>query len=257
MLLRGFQQANVLVLSSALAKDFEAFCIKNTAPLPLLFMSERGQMSCEAVAQQADVTMDISQYCVYEHGKMLKTVSNLNEYKCCLRDMVCFYLGCSFGFEGKLKEAGVPLRNVEQDVNVSMYRTTVPCAPAGVFHCPMVVTMRPVPAEMIDTVVEVTHLNPLAHGAPIHIGDPALLGIRDLSRPDYGDRVQPESGDVSVFWACGVTAVEAVLSSTLLGIRDLSRPDYGDRVQPESGDVPVFWACGVTAVEAVLSSSKK
>ncbi|XP_051252247.1 D-glutamate cyclase, mitochondrial isoform X3 [Dicentrarchus labrax] len=127
--------------------------------------------------------------------------------------MVCFYLGCSFGFEGRLKNAGVPVRNVEQGTNVSMYRTAVPCTPAGVFSCPLVVTMRPVPAAMLDAAVEVTHLNPLAHGAPVHIGDPALLGIQDLSRPDYGDRVEVQPGDVTVFWACGVTSIEAILSS--------------------------------------------
>ncbi|XP_055017459.1 D-glutamate cyclase, mitochondrial isoform X2 [Boleophthalmus pectinirostris] len=209
----GFQQANVLVLPSALSKDFEEFCGKNTAPLPLLYVSKSGEMSCTPLAQHADIRTDISQYCVYEKGKLLKTVSNLNDYTSPLKDMVCFYLGCSFGFEGKLKEAGVPVRNVEQKKNVSMYRTSVPCVPAGVFQCLLVVTMRPVPAQMLDIVVEVTHLNPLAHGAPVHIGDPALLGIQDLSRPEYGDAVEQQPGDVPVFWACGVTSIEAVLTS--------------------------------------------
>lgn len=210
---KGFQQANVLLLPSAMAKDFEAFCRNNTAPLPLLYVSKSGETSCAPLAQNADIKTDVSQYCVYEHGRMLKTVSSLKEYSSPLKDMVCFYLGCSFGFEGKLKEAGVPVRNVEQKKNVSMYRTSVSCVPAGVFHCPLVVTMRPVPAEMLDTVVEVTHQNPLAHGAPVHIGDPALLGIEDLSRPQYGDAVELQPGDVPVFWACGVTSLEAVLST--------------------------------------------
>ncbi|XP_072314253.1 D-glutamate cyclase, mitochondrial [Eucyclogobius newberryi] len=212
-LAHGFQQANVLLLPAALARDFEEFCQSNIAPLPLFHVSKSGEASCAALAQQADVTTDISQYCVYENGKVSKTVSNLKDYTSPLKDMVCFYLGCSFGFEGKLKEAGVPVRNVEQQKNISMYKTSVPCVPAGVFHCPLVVTMRPVPAEMLDTVVEVTHLNPLAHGAPVHIGDPAPLGIQDLSKPDYGDAVDHQPGDVPVFWACGVTSMEAVLSA--------------------------------------------
>uniref|UniRef100_A0A8C6WXQ0 D-glutamate cyclase n=1 Tax=Neogobius melanostomus TaxID=47308 RepID=A0A8C6WXQ0_9GOBI len=188
----GFQQANVLLLPSALAKDFEAFCRNNTAPLPLLYVSKTGEASSGPLAQNADIRTDISQYCVYEHGRMLKTVSSLKEYSNCLKDMVCFYLGCSFGFEGKLKEAGVPVRNVEQQKT----STSVSCLPAGIFRCPLV-----------------THLNPLAHGAPVHIGDPALLGIQDLSRPEYGDAVDPQPGDVPVFWACGVTSMEAVLST--------------------------------------------
>uniref|UniRef100_UPI0037E8E360 D-glutamate cyclase, mitochondrial-like n=1 Tax=Semicossyphus pulcher TaxID=241346 RepID=UPI0037E8E360 len=223
----GYQQANVVILPNHLADDFEDFCRKNPAPLPLLYRSQPGETSCPPLAKHADIRTDVSQYCVYEEGRMVKTVSSLQSYSAQTRigseqpaerlarwsDMVCFYQGCSFGFEGKLKQAGVPVRNVEQGTNVSMFRTAVPCIPAGVFSCPLVVTMRPVPAAMLDAAVEITHLNPLAHGAPVHIGDPALLGIQDVSSPDYGDRVELQPGDVTVFWACGVTAVEAILSS--------------------------------------------
>ncbi|XP_034418954.1 D-glutamate cyclase, mitochondrial isoform X2 [Cyclopterus lumpus] len=217
----GYQQANVVILPSHLADDFEAFCRRNPAPLPLLYRSQTGETSCPPLARDADIRTDISQYYVYEEGCLVKTVSSLQSYSTQpsaahhspWSDMVCFYLGCSFGFEGRLKKAGVPVRNVEQGTNVSMYRTAVPCIPAAVFSCPLVVTMRPVPAGMLDAAVEVTHLNPLAHGAPVHIGDPALLGIQDLSRPNYGEQVQLQPGDVPVFWACGVTAIEAIISS--------------------------------------------
>ncbi|KAM6912803.1 D-glutamate cyclase, mitochondrial [Xenentodon cancila] len=217
----GYQQANVVILPSQVADDFEAFCRSNPAPLPLLYRSQSGATSCPPLARHADIRTDISQYCVYEDGRLVKTLSSLQSYSCqsrtdsqlhhgLLSDMVTFYLGCSFGFEGKLKEAGVPVRNVEQGRNISMYRTAVSCIPAGVFSCPLVVTMRPVPASLLDAAVEVTHLNPLAHGAPVHIGDPALLGITDLSKPSFGDRVELQPGDVTVFWACGVTAIEAI-----------------------------------------------
>ncbi|XP_044231416.1 D-glutamate cyclase, mitochondrial isoform X2 [Thunnus albacares] len=225
----GYQQANVVILPNHLANDFEAFCRSNPAPLPLLYRSQSGETSCPPLAKLADIRTDISQYCVYQEGRLVKTVSSLQNYSSQpssrtaseqlavhhgqWSDMVCFYLGCSFGFEGRLKKAGVPVRNVEQGRNISMYRTSVPCIPAGAFSCPLVVTMRPVPAGLLDAAVEVTHLNPLAHGAPVHIGDPALLGIQDLSRPDYGERVELQPGDVTVFWACGVTAIEAILSS--------------------------------------------
>lgn len=217
---KGYQQANVVVLPNHLADDFEAFCRRNPAPLPLLYRSQSGETSCPPLAKHADIRTDISQYCVYEEGRLVETVSSLQSYSgkpsaaaAPWSDMVCFYLGCSFGFEGKLKKAGVPVRNVEQGRNISMYRTAVGCFPAGRFSCPLVVTMRPVPAALLDAAVEVTHLNPLAHGAPVHIGDPAFLGIQDLSRPDYGDQVELHPADVPVFWACGVTAIEAILSS--------------------------------------------
>lgn len=40
-------------------------------------------------------------------------------------NMVTFYLGCSFGFEGRLTKAGVPVRNIQQGTNVSMFRVTL------------------------------------------------------------------------------------------------------------------------------------
>ncbi|KAM4723804.1 D-glutamate cyclase, mitochondrial isoform 2-T2 [Anableps anableps] len=219
----GYQQANVVVLPSRLADDFEGFCLRNPAPLPLLYRSQSGETTCEPLAKNADIRTDVSRFCIYEDGRLVKTVSSLlcfsdpsrtgSEQRPPLADMVTFYLGCSFGFEGKLAEAGVPVRNVEQGRNVSMYRTAVSCVPSGVFCCPLVVTMRPVPAGLLEAAVAATHRNPLAHGAPVHIGDPALLGIPDLSEPDYGDPVELQPGDVPVFWACGVTSIEAVLSS--------------------------------------------
>ncbi|KAM8915240.1 D-glutamate cyclase, mitochondrial isoform 3-T3 [Spinachia spinachia] len=193
----GHQQANVVILPNHLAKDFEEFCRRNLAPLPLLYHSRSGETSCTPLARNADIRTDISQYHVYEEGCLVKTVSSLQSYfaqpsaagaasqqqpapQDPWSDMVCFYLGCSFGFEDHLRKAGVPVRNVEQGTNVSMYRTAVRCVPAGVFSCLLVVTMRPVPAAMLDAAVEVTHLNPLAHGAPVHIGDPGQRGIRAL-----------------------------------------------------------------------------
>ncbi|XP_061698770.1 D-glutamate cyclase, mitochondrial isoform X2 [Syngnathoides biaculeatus] len=226
-LANGYQQANVVILPKHLANDFEVFCRSNPAPLPLLYCSQPGETSCPILAKDADIRTDISQYRVYQDGVLVKSVSSLQNYSDSLRtvsqnqlvpcvewsDMVCFYLGCSFGFEGSLKKAGVVVRNVEQGRNVSMYKTAVPCIRAGVFNSPLVVSMRPVPYPVLDAAVQVTHLNPQAHGAPVHIGDAAFLGIQDLSKPDYGDPVDLHPGDVPVFWACGVTALEAVVST--------------------------------------------
>lgn len=50
-------------------------------------------------------------------------------------------------------------------------------------------------------------------GAPVHVGDPAALGIADLQRPDFGDAVDIASGSVPVFWACGVTPQAAIMES--------------------------------------------
>ncbi|KAG8561868.1 hypothetical protein GDO81_015509 [Engystomops pustulosus] len=126
--------------------------------------------------------------------------------------MVTFYLGCSFSFESAVQKLGVPVRNVEQKRNVSMYKTAVPCHGVGLFSCNLVVTMRPIPQDKLEAAVLATHPMKKYHGAPVHIGSPGFLGIEDLQKTDYGDTVHIHPGDVPVFWACGVTGVEAVVS---------------------------------------------
>ena len=56
---------------------------------------------------------------------------------------------------------------------------------------------------------------PRVHGASIHVGNPASLGIKDLSHPDYGDPVTIKDGELPVFWPCGVTPQNAIMQSKL------------------------------------------
>jgi uncharacterized protein YcsI (UPF0317 family) len=70
--------------------------------------------------------------------------------------------------------------------------------------------MRPLkPADAIRA-IQVTSRFPSVHGAPVHFGDPAAIGIADINRPDYGDPVEIRAGEVPVFWACGVTPQSVV-----------------------------------------------
>jgi uncharacterized protein YcsI (UPF0317 family) len=94
-----------------------------------------------------------------------------------------------------------------------MYRTSVPCRPAGRFAGPLVVSMRPFPAAQAAEAARVTARFPGVHGAPVHAGDPRALGIADLGRPDWGDPVPVRAGEVPVFWACGVTPQAVVAES--------------------------------------------
>ena len=128
-------------------------------------------------------------------------------------DLVSFLIGCSFTFESALIEAGLPVRHVEQCTNVPMYITSIPTVPAGAFHGPTVVSMRPIPAGQVVRAVQVTSRFPAVHGAPIQIGDPAAIGIRDITRPDLGDPVEIRAGEVPVFWACGVTPQAVAMAS--------------------------------------------
>ena len=118
---------------------------------------------------------------------------------------MAFLIGCSFTFETALLKAMVPVRHIEEECNVPMYLTDIACRPAGFFHGATVVSMRPMLPELAVRAVQVTSRFPGVHGAPLHIGDPAVIGIRDVSKPDFGDAVTIKPGEVPVFWACGVT----------------------------------------------------
>jgi uncharacterized protein YcsI (UPF0317 family) len=157
------------------------------------------------------VRTDLPAYRVYVDGELADETADVRAWW--RDDLVTFLIGCSFTFEGALAEAGVRLRHVEQGVNVPMYRTTVRCRPAGALAGPLVVSMRPVPAGQVPDAVRVTARYPAVHGAPVHVGDPGALGIVDLDAPDFGDPVEVRSGEVPVFWACGVTPQAVAMES--------------------------------------------
>ncbi len=158
----------------------------------------------------ADIRKDIPLYRVWKEGKLHEETTDIENFFD--EDMVTFLLGCSFGFEKALMAAGIPVRNIEEGKNISMYLTNRACVPAGRFSAPLVVTMRPIPDELVTRTVRITARYPMSHGAPIHIGDEKTLGIKDPDRPDFGDAVTINRGETPVFWACGVTSSVAVLS---------------------------------------------
>jgi uncharacterized protein YcsI (UPF0317 family) len=199
----GHVQANLAVVPRDLAFDFLLFCQRNPKPCPLLDVTEPGSAEPKRVAPGADLRTDLPRYRVYRHGQLAEEPADLHSWW--RDDLVGFLLGCSFTFENALLQAGLPVRHLETGGNVPMYRTNRACVPAGVFHGPMVVSMRPLTPAQAVRAVQVCSRFPRAHGAPVHLGDPAALGIRDLDRPDFGDRVEIRSGEIPVFWACGVT----------------------------------------------------
>lgn len=206
----GYVQANLVILPRDLAFDFLLFCHRNPKPCPLLDVTEPGSAEPRLVAPGADVRTDVPRYCVYQDGKLVEEPVDVMAWW--RDDLVAFLLGCSFTFEKALFEAGIPLRHVEQGRNVPMYRTNLPCHPAGRFHGPMVVSMRPMLPRHAIEAVGICSRFAQAHGAPVHWGDPAALGIADLARPDFGDAVQIKPGEVPVFWACGVTPQAVVMN---------------------------------------------
>jgi uncharacterized protein YcsI (UPF0317 family) len=199
----GFVQANLAVVPRDLAFDFLLFCQRNPRPCPLLDVTEPGSPEPRFVAPGADLRTDLPKYRVYRNGEMIEEPTDLRRWW--RDDLVGFLLGCSFTFENALLQAGVPVRHLEQGRNVPMYRTNIPCRPAGVFRGPLVVSMRPLTPGQALTATRVCGRFPRAHGAPVHFGDPSAIGVRDLDKPDFGDPVEVKPGEVPVFWACGVT----------------------------------------------------
>jgi len=207
----GYAQANLVALPRQYADDFLVFCQRNPRPCPLLEVTIAGSTAPTALAADADLRTDLPRYRVYERGVLVDEVTDATTYW--RDDLVAFLLGCSFTFESALVDAGIPLRHLDAGRNVSMYRTSLSCEAAGIFHGPMVVSMRPIPASLVEQATAISARFPLAHGAPIHAGDPSAIGIRDLSSPDYGDPPHIEPDDVPLFWACGVTPQSVALES--------------------------------------------
>ena len=208
-----YAQANLVIVPSAYAEDFLRFCIRNPKACPLLGVGEKGEWNIPALGQDLDLRTDVPGYNVYRDGVLAEQPEDLlalwND------DLVAFAIGCSFSFEQMLMQEQVPLRHVEEGVNVSMYRTNIANAPSGPFGGQLVVSMRPMSGAHAVRAVQVTSRFPSVHGAPVHLGSPAALGIADLARPDYGDAVTIHEHEVPVFWACGVTPQSALEAARL------------------------------------------
>lgn len=202
-------QGNVVILPRADAEDFKLFCARNPKPCPLLAVSEIGNPTLPSLGANIDIRTDVPRYRVWRNGELMDELTDISALW--REDLVTFVIGCSFSFEQALLNAGIPLRHVNQGRNVAMYRTNIETISAGNFSGPMVVSMRPLSAADTIRAVEITSKFPTVHGAPIHFGDPALIGIHDLSKPDYGDAIEVLASETPVFWACGVTPQAALL----------------------------------------------
>lgn len=210
----GFLQANLVILPRDWADEFAAFCDANPKPCPLLGVSEPGAPTIPALGRDLDLRTDLPRYRVWRNGELDAEVSDLHDLW--RDDLVAFAIGCSFSFEAALMAEGIPLRHVVEGRNVAMYRTSIECTRAGRFSGPMVVSMRPLRAADAIRAIEISATMPEAHGAPVHLGAPGLIGIGDLSCPDYGDPVDVAADELPVFWACGVTP-QAVLAAARPG----------------------------------------
>ena len=207
----GYVQGNLCILPAALAGDFQRFCHLNPKACPLLASSAPGDPRLPTLAEDLDIRTDLPRYRVWRDGNIVDEPRDVKRWW--RDDLVSFVIGCSFSFEEALVEAGVPLKHITRGTGVPMYRTSIATTPAGPFHGPMVVSMRPLkPADAIRA-IQVTTRFPNVHGAPVHLGNPKLIGIGDLAKPDYGDPVPVGDDEIPVFWACGVTPQSVIATA--------------------------------------------
>ncbi|MDR1515042.1 MAG: putative hydro-lyase [Synergistaceae bacterium] len=207
----GHVQANMIILPKDWAYDFLLYAVRNPKPCPILDVTEAGDPEPKLIAPGADVRTDLPKYRVWRDGELVSEPADIKaEWR---GDLVAFMIGCSFSFESALLEAGIGIRHIEENVNVPMYLTSMPCKPAGRFSGNMVMSMRPIPHDQVVRAATCTARFPDVHGAPMHVGDPSAIGIEDIGRPDFGDAVTIKPGEVPVFWACGVTPQAAVMRS--------------------------------------------
>jgi uncharacterized protein YcsI (UPF0317 family) len=201
-------QANLVVLPRDVATDFLIFCQRNPRPCPVLAVGDPGSPNLPSLAADLDLRTDLPRYRVWREGELVEEPADVRALW--RSDLVAFAIGCSFSFEWAMRAEGIAIRHLELGCNVPMFRSSIATRAAGAFGGPMVVSMRPMPAADAIRAVQITSRFPAVHGAPVHIGDPSLIGIADLARPDYGDPVPVAPGELPVFWACGVTPQAAL-----------------------------------------------
>lgn len=208
----GYEQANIAILPASYATDFEAFCRANARACPLLAVGVAGDPALPALGEGIDIRTDLPGYRIVEGGVAREQADIRDLWR---DDLVTFALGCSYTFEHALMAAGIALRHVVLNRRVAMYRTSVANTACGPFGGTMVVSMRPIPRGQVAVAETISARFASSHGAPVHAGDPAVLGIADIARPDFGDPVPIAEGEVPVFWACGVTSQVAIESANL------------------------------------------
>ena len=208
----GYVQGNLVMLPKREAFSFLLFCVRNPKPCPVLDVLEAGAWEPK-IAPGADLRTDLPRYKIYRNGKFEEEAIEVRDFV--QDDLVSFIFGCSFSFESALQSAGVPVRNLEEGCNVSMYITNRNCIPAGPFSSPLVVSMRPMNREQAIRAIQVTTRFNQTHGAPVHMGFPEEIGIDNIDKPDFGDPVTILPGEIPVFWACGVTTTLAAISADL------------------------------------------
>ena len=206
----GYAQANLVIVPKNIAYDFLLFTQRNPKSCPLLEVGDVGDKFLKYLGKDINIAKDIPKYRIYKKGELIGEYTDIEKFW--REDFVSFLIGCSFSFESELLEADIPVRHIEKGCNVPMFITNINCNEAGIFKGKMVVSMRPIPKDKVVKSVLVSGSMPKVNGAPIHIGNPKDIGIKDINKPDFGDKVIIKEGEVPVFWPCGVTPQSVIMN---------------------------------------------
>lgn len=210
----GLTQVNMICVPENWAWDFLLYAQRNSQSCPILDVIEAGQFHTQ-LGKNIDIRTDFPKYHIWEHGQKTAEVTDISNIWQQQPKLVTFLIGCSFSFEADLIAAGIEVRHITDQKNVPMYLTNIACRSAGKISGQLVVSMRPIKAHQVAQAVQITAKVPKVHGAPVHIGAPHLLGIKDIHRPDFGDIPRILDDEIAVFWACGVTPQAAVMQSKI------------------------------------------
>ena len=203
----GKLQAHIVVIPNRYAHEFQQFCVRNPKACPLVAVGSVGSPHIRALGD-IDLRTDAPQYDVYRFGELVSRKTDITkEWR---GDFSTFALGSSFTFENRLIESGIELRHVRMGMKVPVYRSSIRAVRVGPFSGNIAVSMRPIRRIDIDKVRAISVRYPQAHGAPIHIGAPDVIGIDDIEAPEWGDAVGVRDDEVPVFWASGLTAQNAL-----------------------------------------------
>lgn len=235
---RGHLQANIAIMPEEFALDFMRYCQRNPKPCPLVGVSDTGNPMMFTLGGDIDIRSDVPAYNIYRKGRLSETVPDISDHW--RSDLVAFALGCSFTFEHAVRQAGVDLWHIENNTTVPMYRSNIQTVPAGSFRGTMAVSMRAIPNHQLEMVRKISRNFPLAHGAPVHVGDPLEIGISNVESPDWGDPSPITADHTPVFWACGVTP-QIALENVGMPICITHKPGHMLIADvPDNAETPIF-----------------
>jgi uncharacterized protein YcsI (UPF0317 family) len=201
---RGYAQTDLAIIPRKYAYDYLVFCHRNPRALSVVDITDVGSPHPPRLAPDADLRTDLPRYIVYQNGEIIDEPNDILKYW--RDDLVGVLLGCSASFDWALRAA-----NVEPRSN-GVFSTNVPSVPSGIFYGRIAVSCR-LFKNSYEAVraVQISSRHLIVHGPPMHIGDPAFVGINDMSNPDlihpYGDVTPrgPLPGEVAMFWPCSAT----------------------------------------------------